>query len=255
MQQARTFDGVAALYDAQRAGYPEALFHDLRAIAGLAPGDRALEVGCGPGQATSGFVALGLDVTALDPGPALVERARQKFADAPNVRFAVSAFEDWPPDDGGFRLVAAAQSWHWVDGTIRFAKAAKVLAPGGHLAVFGHTPVWSAELLARLEPVYLRLAPEIWMPPPENWYLPEGPIPALFAASGCFEPVRVRGYTWSRRYSPQGLAAYIGTLSRTNTLPEERRDRLLAEVEAVLPQEVDTDWTTTLFVAMRSSLR
>ena len=157
MERGRTFDTVADLYDAQRSGYPGALFADLAAIAGLEPGARILEIGCGSGLATAGFVGLGLDVTAVDPGSALVEIARRRFEGAPNVRFEVAAFEDWTPRAEPFRLVAAAQSWHWIARDVGFPKAAALLAPGGHLAIFGHTPVWSAELTVRLAPAYLPL--------------------------------------------------------------------------------------------------
>lgn len=161
MSQSRTFDSVAALYDAQRSGYPEALFADLVSLGGLKRGDRVLEIGCGSGQATAGLVALGLDVDALDPGPALIELARLKFSDSPLPRFAVTSFEEWGLEDRKFRLVAAAQSWHWVRPDVGFPKAADALSPDGHLAIFGHTPHWSADIVERLRPVYLKWAPEL----------------------------------------------------------------------------------------------
>jgi trans-aconitate methyltransferase len=253
MEASRTFDGVAAAYDAQRAGYPDALFEDLRTITGLSPGDRVLELGCGSGQATAGLVARGWDVTAIDPGPAMIERARLNFAGTANLRFAISRFEDWQPEQMHFRLIAAAQSWHWADATTRFGKAATLLAPRGCLAIFGHTPRWSAALVARLEAAHRRHLPEIpWGPAPENWYLPEGPIPGLFAASGVFQPAECRSYGWSRAYTPADFVAYLGTLSRVNTLPAERRMPLLAEIQASLAETGDTvgtDWTATLHVA------
>jgi SAM-dependent methyltransferase len=252
MEIGRTFDGVAALYDAQRTGYPDALFEDLLAIAGLSSGDRMLEIGCGSGQATAGFAARGLDITAIDPGSALVDLARQRFAGSPNVRFAVGSFEEWPFDAQPFRLVAAAQSWHWLRADIRFAKAAGVLVPGGHLAVFGHTPRWPAALIARLEPVYRKYAPAIWGPPPESWYLPEGPIGGLFAASGFFEAAQHRSYAWSRRYSAQSFVAYLSTRSDHHVMSTEQRAAVLAEVEAALPQDVETDWVSNLYVASRA---
>jgi SAM-dependent methyltransferase len=251
MERGRTFDTVADLYDAHRNGYPEALFADLAAIAGLEPGARILEIGCGSGLATAGFVDHGFDVTAVDPGPALVEIARRRFAGAPNVRFAVAAFEDWAPQAEPFRLVAAAQSWHWIARDVAFPKAAALLAHGGHLAIFGHTPVWSAELTARLEPAYRRHAPELWTPPAENWYLPEGPIPAIVTASGLFGAVVHRFYAWRRSYTSRSLAAYQGTRSDHLKLPSEQRSALLATVEASLPEEVEADWVTNLYVAAR----
>jgi SAM-dependent methyltransferase len=111
MEAGRSFDSVAALYDAQRSGYPQKLFEDLSAIAILRRGDRVLEVGCGSGQATTGLVAQGFDIIAIDPGPSLVDLARKKFANLPRIQFTVASFEEWILGDQKFRLVAAAQSW------------------------------------------------------------------------------------------------------------------------------------------------
>ena len=162
MEDGRTFDAVAAAYDAQRSGYPDELFADLSAIAELDSGARVLEVGCGSGQATAGLASRGFDVTAIDPGPSLIAIARLRFEHSSSVRFAVSTFEDWWAPSDGFRLLAAAQSWHWVRPDIGYGKAAKALGFKGRLAVFGHTPRWSTELLGCLEPAYRRLAPEMW---------------------------------------------------------------------------------------------
>lgn len=249
MDRGRVFDTVAAAYDAQRAGYPQALFADIVASAQLRPGDRVLEVGCGSGQATAGFVAVGLEVVGVDPGFALIDLARTKFSGAGPAQFVVSSFEDWPLEDRRFELVAAAQSWHWVRGDIGFAKAAEALRPNGHLAIFGHTPAWSAELVDRLRPVYARLAPELWGPLPEAWYLPKGPIPERIAASGCFTLRLHRGYAWRRAYDARSFSAYLGTRSDLLGLSQARRDELLASVTAALPEVVDTDWVTNLYVA------
>jgi ubiquinone/menaquinone biosynthesis C-methylase UbiE len=86
MEPGLTFNNVAATYDAQRSGYPEALFDDLLEMARLEPGHRVLEVGCGTGLATAGFAARGLHVVAIDPGAALLDVARPKLNKFPNVR-------------------------------------------------------------------------------------------------------------------------------------------------------------------------
>jgi ubiquinone/menaquinone biosynthesis C-methylase UbiE len=157
MDRGRVFDSVAELYDVQRSGYPKALFADIMTIGRLRPGDRVLEVGCGSGQATSGFLAEGLDVTGIDPGASLVGLARDKFLASKAVRFEVTTFEEWPLEERKFNLVAAAQSWHWLRGDVAFAKAAGALVPSGSLAIFGHTPSWSNELIEMLKPIYMRL--------------------------------------------------------------------------------------------------
>ncbi len=211
MNRGRAFDSIAASYDAQRSGYPTDLFADLVTLGRLRQGDRVLEVGCGSGQATSGLVARGLDVTGVDPGASLIDIARNKFTGVHAARFEVATFEEWPLEGRRFHLVAAAQSWHWVRDDVGFAKAAAALLPGGSLAIFGHTPSWSTELIGYLKPIYVRLAPELWAPPPEAWYLPEGPIPGLIKASGPFGQPEHRGYVWQRDYTLGSFASYLGT--------------------------------------------
>ena len=83
--------------------------------------------------------------------------ARESLAGFTNVEFLETTFEAWPTNRAAFRLIIAAQSWHWVSPEMRFAKAAEALSPHGSLAVFGHVPVGlPTELLAQFQDIYLR---------------------------------------------------------------------------------------------------
>ena len=70
------FDGVAERYDAARPRYPRVVVDDLVALAGLESGSRVLEIGCGTGQLTVDLARRGLDVTAVEIGPALAVARR-----------------------------------------------------------------------------------------------------------------------------------------------------------------------------------
>ncbi len=48
----QTFNQAVAFYHRARPDYPDGLFDDLSTVAGLAPGDRLLEIGCATGKAT-----------------------------------------------------------------------------------------------------------------------------------------------------------------------------------------------------------
>ena len=230
--QRDTFDAVAAEYDAVRPIYPKALFDDLATVVGGA-GQRVLEVGCGSGQATGGFVDRRWDVEAVDPGAELVALAKAKFPE--RARFHVAQFEAFEPEPAAFRLIASAQAWHWIDPAISFPKAASALQPDGWLAVFGHVPMSPpAEILQRLEPVYAQIAPDLWRPPPQAWYLPQGPVSSLFDASGHFEPVVHKAYAWSERASPSTFVQGLRTRSDHNVLPVSQREALLDAVEKAL---------------------
>jgi ubiquinone/menaquinone biosynthesis C-methylase UbiE len=133
-RQRALFDGVAELYDTSRRGYPDGLVEFMVATAGLGEGGRALEVGCGTGQLTGQLARRGCDVTAIDIGPSMVAGARRRLGRA-SVRFAVVSFEDFEGDDGSFDLVVSATAFHWVDPEVKFDKTARLLRPGGWLAL------------------------------------------------------------------------------------------------------------------------
>jgi SAM-dependent methyltransferase len=255
MQLKDTFDTVADLYDAVRPTYPAALFEAIAAEAAIEPGDWALEVGCGSGQATRGLLELGLTVTALDPGPALIFNARRRYAGVEAVDFVTAPFEAWSTPARAFRLVASAQAWHWIDPDIAFAKAAHTLEPGGVLAVFGNVPLPAPpELLARLAPIFARHPPELWGPPPESWYLPEGPVAGLFAASGRFEPAAHRVFPWTWRKSLAEHLDFLRSRSDYQMIPGERREALLSDLAAALadqPPELAIGYEAHLYLARR----
>lgn len=130
-----TFDGVASLYDEVRPGYPERLFDDLASIAGAGSGTRALEIGCGTGQATLPLARRGYRLLGVELGANLAAVARTKLADYPNARVLASSFEEWSPEEGAFDLVVSATAFHWVDPQVRYRKSAQALRPGGSLAL------------------------------------------------------------------------------------------------------------------------
>ena len=194
VEQRFTFDQVASVYSKARPAYPDALIDDVASYADLKPNDRIFEVGCGTGQATKSFAERGFPILATDPGSEMLRSARESLAHFSNVEFLETTFEAWPTDRAAFRLIIAAQSWHWVSPEVRFGKTAGALSRNGSLAVFGHVPVGlPGPLLDRFKEIYLRRIGR-WGPPPEAWYLPNGSFKEWFSASGLFEPVEHRRY-------------------------------------------------------------
>lgn len=56
----------------------------------LAPGQKVLDLGCGPGEVAAALVARGTSVTGIDRQPELIAAARQR---APQARFAVQELD------------------------------------------------------------------------------------------------------------------------------------------------------------------
>jgi protein-L-isoaspartate O-methyltransferase len=107
--------------------YPDELFADLVAITGVHEGSSVLEVGWGTGQSTRSLAALGLSVTAVEPGAVMAALARQRLSGFDNVLVETSTFEEWDDQGRRFDLLLAAASWHWVDPAVGWPKAHRVL--------------------------------------------------------------------------------------------------------------------------------
>lgn len=111
------------------------MFDDLRALAGIGTGPRALEIGCGTGQATVPLARLGCDITAVELSEDLATVARRNLTEYTNTQLVVGAFEDWPLPSDPFDAVLSATAFHWIDPAVRVTKSADALRIGGSLAV------------------------------------------------------------------------------------------------------------------------
>ena len=153
------FDRIAEDYDRARPDYPPELVERASAVAGLGPGSRVVEVGCGTGKLTVALGARGLRVEAVDPGANLVEVARRRVARSA-VRFHVARFEDVELPSGAFEAVLSATAFHWVDPDVSWAKAARLLRPGGVLALLTHVGGSLLELEDELLAAWREVVPE-----------------------------------------------------------------------------------------------
>ncbi|HKU95856.1 MAG TPA: class I SAM-dependent methyltransferase [Vineibacter sp.] len=254
MEQRFTFDQVARDYGAARPGYPDALVDDVIAYAGLDPSDAVLEVGCGSGQATKSFATRGFRMLALDPGEGLIRAAQESLAAFPQVEFVVSTFEGWSATSAVFRLLIAAQSWHWVPADVQFTKAAEALTADGTLAVFGHVPVGlPAPLLEDFKRIYLDRA-GVWGPPPEAWYLPAGPFQSAFEASALFGPVTHKAYPWTWHHTTASYDSFLKTRSDLQTLSPTARQAVLDDIARAVDTyggAFDMNYETHLYIARR----
>lgn len=128
------FDSVAQLYEASRLGYPSDIVEVAVTTAAVGAGSAVLEVGCGTGQLTDSLARYGLRLTAIDIGPSMINAARRRLG-GPALSFQVSSFEDFAAADASFDLIISGTAFHWVDPEVRFRKPARLLRPGGWLAL------------------------------------------------------------------------------------------------------------------------
>lgn len=131
------FDRAPDEYQRTRPICPPRMFDDLVSLAGLRPGARVLEIGCGTGQATVPLAERGLAVTAVELGAGLAAIARRRLARFPACEVVTCSFENWQPRGSEFGAVIAVNSLHWIDPEVRYSKPSALLRPRGALVVAG----------------------------------------------------------------------------------------------------------------------
>ena len=229
------FDEVAELYARARPSYPPELAEDLIRESGLQTGARILELGCGPGNASVLFSNREYRLLCLEPGPRLADVARRRLASDGDARVAVTTFEDWPLEPEAFDLVFAAQSFHWMDPTERFTKAARALKADSTFAIFANRPLGgSSPVDDWIRQAYAAHAPHIdarWLGHNTRDYFLE-----LFAAASEFRPARSREYAWRGEYTSPEYIDLLQTHSDHRVLPADERSALLDAIRQAIDE-------------------
>ncbi|MEV6109348.1 class I SAM-dependent methyltransferase [Streptomyces sp. NPDC051940] len=152
-QAATSFGTDAERYDRTRPRYPRAVV-DRVTGASSGPLD-VLDVGCGTGIVARRFQAAGHRVLGVDPDARMAAVARRR-----GTAVEVATLADWDPAGRTYDAVVAGQTWHWIDPVAGAAKAARVLRPGGRLAVFWNASRLPAGLAEAFAEVYRRTVPD-----------------------------------------------------------------------------------------------
>jgi SAM-dependent methyltransferase len=252
-----TFEEVPELYDRARPTYPDELFDDLAALAGLDEGARVLEIGCGTGQATLPLARRGYSVLCVELGEGLAAAARRNLAPFPNVHVVRANFETWEPDRADFDAIVAFTAFHWVDPKLRYEKSARLLRENGSLGLGGtlHVqrpggdPFWGD-----VQEDYDAAVPsEDNRPPPPPEEIED--LRDEIEASGRFEYVGSRRYVWDLEYTADEYISLLGTYSGHRSPDDTRRTRLYdlirRRIEARPDGRVTKTYLTMLNVARR----
>lgn len=129
-----SFDVAAEAYDRFMGRYSTQLSSQMAELAGVRPGQRVLDVGCGPGALTAELVGrLGPEgVAAVDPSAPFVEAARARN---PGVSVQQATAEHLPFADDAFDTALAQLVVHFMkDPVAGLAEMARVTRPNGIVA-------------------------------------------------------------------------------------------------------------------------
>ncbi len=231
-ERADSFGAIADAYDRYRPAYPARLIDDLAATRPA----QVLDVGCGTGKAARMLAARGLSVLGVEPDTRMAEVARRH-----GLQVEVAAFEDWDERGRRFDLITCGQAWHWVDPARAAPKAARLLLPGGTLAVFWNYGALEDGAQDAVDAVYAQHAPQLrsaMAGNPRRGDLREH-LDALRSRGG-FIDVTTRTYPWEWVDPVADAVARLGTHSDHLLLGAARLRDLQDALSAALCEGGDT---------------
>lgn len=236
---ARSFDRAAEEYERGRPGYAEAALDELA----LPRGAHVLDLAAGTGKLTRQLVRRFERVVAVEPLDGM-RKVLARLVPEADVRRGTA--EDIPLADGEVDAAFVGEAFHWFSGPIALVELARVLRPGGTLAVLFNVadgefdPPLPAEFWETLDARALEKDPAqkvgsgIW----------RHPFP------GPFEELRHASFPNPFRVDHDGLIAHVSSWSIVAALPDAERRSLVEDLRAlappgeyVLPLRTDLYWT------------
>ncbi|MBE8516299.1 class I SAM-dependent methyltransferase [Amycolatopsis sp. H6(2020)] len=225
LRHATSFGAAAAGYAEHRPDYAPAA---VRWALEAAPGPQVLDLGAGTGKLTGTLVALGADVIAVEPDPAMLTELRRAL---PAVRARAGSAEAIPLPDASVDAVLAGNALHWFDMAVAAPEIARVLAPGGVLAglwnVLDDRVGWVAGLA--------RAGGSAVIGPRDtfgSWRAATAGLP--LPAAGRFGAPEQAEFPHGQRRTADSLVATLATRAGVLVMPEPEREATLGRIRAHL---------------------
>jgi arsenite methyltransferase len=177
---------------------------------GALPGERVLDVGCGPGFYVSELldqVELEGSVVGVDASPQMLAVAAHRCDGRPNVSFHQADATSLPVEDGGFDRAICVQVLEYVqDVETALGELHRALRPGGRVVVWDvdwTTVSWHSRDQARME-----RALRAWDEHLADPALPQTLAPRMRAAG--FEDVAMEGHAFATaQFSPDAYGSAL----------------------------------------------
>jgi SAM-dependent methyltransferase len=215
-EQARSFHRAAVEYDRGRPEWPPALLDLLPIDAGAT----VLDLGAGTGKLTRLLADRYSRVIALEPLDELRAILRERVPEA-DVRAGVA--EHVPLADAEVDAAFAGQSFHWFANDTALGEIARVLRPGGVLALMWNRSDGSSPLPEAYRRRLGELHDELRPAPVEDHILRRFPF-------GDEHEAAVRHEQRSSREDVLAFAASVSWIAS-----RDDREQVLAELGALLP--------------------
>jgi SAM-dependent methyltransferase len=221
---ARGFGARAAQYELGRPGWPG---DAVTALLDRFGAGTVLDLAAGTGKLTRVLAERVDTVIAVEPVEGMRDVLREQL---PHVRAMHGTAEEIPVPDGSVDAVFVAEAFHWFDPPAAAAEIARVVKPGGGLAVLWNEPVW--EDIGWLTELHDTLVAHRLHDPPRG--RDKTPWREALEAEPRLGPLHDEEATHEHTLDREGQLAQIASFSWVAALPPDRFDAAIAACRAVL---------------------
>jgi SAM-dependent methyltransferase len=212
------FARSADAYERGRPGYPEAAVRQV--VAALPRAAVILDLAAGTGKLTRPLLEAGLHVIAVEPV------AEMRAALPAGARALDGSAEAIPLEDGAVDAVTVGQAFHWFDGDAALAEIARVLRPGGLLALLWNRRVEDDPVNRAIDDLVDPLREDVPTHRTEAWR-------DAFERQTRFGPLDERVFESSQDLDADGLEARVASISFIAALEPAERARVLERARAI----------------------
>ena len=217
------FRHQAATYRRFRRDYSPTLYDAIERRTGPGAGRAAFDVGCGPGFVASTLVRRGWRATGLDFSALMLASAR---AANPALAFVSARAEALPLRAGTGTLVTCGTAFHWMQPQPALAEFARVLAPGGWVALF-----WRYAVAGQLHMQAVRDAlAVVGVALPDAYEQLRVHAPDPFGGSRLTDVVEER-FATTLAFTAESFHGYVATIEFLRRLAGDRHAAFLAELD------------------------
>ena len=214
-----TFGRVAEAYARTRPPYSAEVIERAAQELGLTSEATVLDLAAGTGNLTRALRDVFAHVVAVEPDAGM----RAQF----DGEVLAGTAESIPLPDGSVDAVFVGEAFHWFDPELAIPEIARVLRPGGGLAMIW-THWWETE------PPLPDAAQELLREPWERFRAQRRPSWDDAFLDSRFQPLRYERFVDSITVGPDELLDLYATTSSLAAIEPEERDALFASVRPLL---------------------
>jgi len=224
----KRFSDRVSNYVKYRPRYPREVLETLRADCGMSRASVLADIGSGTGILTEILLSNGNVVFAVEPNAEMRQAAESSLVSHPRFRSVDGRAEATTLPDASVDIVTAGQAFHWFERDAARGEFARILRPGGWVAlVWNEREASTTPFLAAYEALLHRHSPEY--PVVDHRQLEEKALGEFF----CFSGYRSKVFPYRQDFDYEGLEGRLMSSSYAPLPGHPNHEPMLRELAEI----------------------